>query len=68
MTTPHPQPCQIRNCGSTDRLEYTQMDCCTWRWRCAGCREASHRLTLAICWRLDQIKAEGRRRLAEQAA
>ena len=60
MTTLKPAIC--KDCGGTDDLQYVQMDCCSWRWRCAPCREDSHRLTQAICWQLDQRKAEGRRR------
>ena len=66
MTIPEPATCH--DCGGTHDLQYIQMDCCTWRWRCAGCRDAAHRLTQAICWRVDQIKAEGRRRRLAAAA
>ena len=60
--------CQTPGCNSTDDLQYIQMDCCSWQWRCAPCRADSWRLTQAICWDIDNLKAEGRRRRLVAAA
>ena len=66
MTIPEPAIC--KDCGGSDDLQYIQMDCCTWQWRCGPCRADSWRLTQAICGQLDQRTAEGRKRRLAAAA
>ena len=68
MTIPEPPICQNPFCNSRVDVQYVQYGCEEWRWTCPVCIDAAHRLTQALCWQLDNLKAEGRRRRLAQAA